>query len=80
MLLVLENTQQKTGIVNIYVEMARFINRGVVLVQKMDVGEQRKATMTFSSVVGGVKTVDRTKARCKVFIGKTNGPSKGAEV
>ena len=50
------------------------------MAQKMDVGKQRKETMAFSSVVGGVKTVYWTKTSRKVFVCKTDGPSKGAEV
>ena len=36
--------------------------------------------MTFSSVVGGVKSMDRTKTGCKVDIRKTNGPPTGAKI
>ena len=46
----------------------------------MEVGQQRQETMAFSSVVGGVKTVHWTETSRKVFVCKTDGPSKGAEV
>ena len=78
--LVLMNRGQKTGVVDVDLEMTGFVDGGVVLAEEIQVDKEGKKAMAFGTIVGGIKTMDGTKTSRKVNIFETNSPAKGSNL
>ena len=78
--LVLMNSGQKTGVVDVDLEMTGFVDGGVVLAEEIQVDKEGKKAMAFGAIVGGIKTMDGTKTSRKVNIFETNSPAKGSNL
>ena len=78
--LVLMNPGQKTGVVDVDLEMTGFVDGGVVLAEEIQVDKEGKKAMAFGTIVGGIKTMDGTKTSRKVNIFETNSPAKGSNL
>ena len=78
--LVLMNPRQKTGVVDVDLEMTGFVDGGVVLAEEIQVDKEGKKAMAFGAIVGGIKTMDGTKTSGKVNIFETNSPAKGSNL